>query len=403
MNRSQLNMFHFFILILIITTGLSHKASANNLTLRPHVKNQNTHYIQPAAPHIASEGYVVIDADSGKIIAEKDLDKKRPPASLTKMMTVYVAFTALKSGQLKLKDTVTVSKRAWKTPGSKMFLKEGQRVSIEDLLKGIIVDSGNDASVALAEYIAGTEANFVKLMNKQAHTLGMENSHFSDSTGLPSKELYSTPKDLAILARALIKDYPEYYHWFKQKWFNFNNIKQPNRNRLLWRNPLVDGIKTGHTDDAGYALVASAKKNDMRLITVILGAPSDAARADGGQRLLSFGFRFYETHKLYSANSQITTLKVWKGKSDQIAVGIDRTLYLTIPNGSYHDLEVTSNMAKNVVAPIKKGQALGELIIKLNDKVISTRKLYALTDVEQGGLFSRLGDSIKLSFNRLVN
>lgn len=402
MEKPHLALFNFFILLLIVTTGLN-KVNADSLTLQPHVKQQSSHFIEPSPPQIASTAHILIDADSGKVLAQKDLNEKRPPASLTKMMTVYVIASALKSGQIKLDDKVTISKRSWKTPGSKMFVKQGQRVSVSDLLQGIIVDSGNDACVAMSEYLAGTEKNFVQLMNKQAASLGMKNTHFTDSTGLPNEALYSTAKDLAILARALVKDYPEYYHWFKQKWFSFNGIKQPNRNRLLWRNPFVDGIKTGHTDKAGHALVASAKKNDMRLITVILGAPTDAARADGGQRLLSYGFRFYETHKLYDADSQISNTRVWKGKTNAVNLGLPRPLYLTIPAGSYSSIEASTILKNHIEAPVTKGESLGELIIKLNGKTLAKRNLIALQNVEKGGLFARLGDSVALSFKRLVH
>lgn len=402
MEKPHLAVLNFFVLLLIFSVNIN-KAYSDSTILRPHTTGKTLSYIQPSPPHIASSAHILIDADSGKILAEKDSELKKPPASLTKMMTVYVVASALKSGQLKLNDQVTISKRAWKTPGSKMFIKQGQRVSIEDLLQGIIVDSGNDACVAISEYIAGSEQAFVGLMNKQAHLLGMTNTHFTDSTGLPNPDLYSTAKDLAILSRALVKDFPEYYHWFKQKWFKFNGIKQPNRNRLLWRNALVDGIKTGHTDKAGYALVASAKKANMRLIAVILGAPSDSARADSGQRLLSFGFRFYETHKLYEANIKITDARVWKGKQNSIGLGIESPLYITIPTGTYANLDISTTLTKHIEAPVKDKQALGELIIKLDGKVISQRSLVALSSVQKGGLFARMGDSIHLSFKRLFN
>ncbi len=402
MKRPHLNFLNFFILLLIITTGVS-RAHANQTSLKPHIKLKNpNHFIKVAPPHIASTSHILIDASSGKILAKKDIDIKRPPASLTKMMTVYVVSNAIKSGQISLDDKVTISKKAWQTPGSKMFVKQGQRISIKLLLQGIIVDSGNDACVAMAEYLAGNEKNFAVLMNKQAKSLGMNNTNFTDSTGLPDKNLFSTAKDLAILARAIIKDFPENYHWFKQKWFSFNGIKQPNRNRLLWRNPLVDGIKTGHTQNAGHAIVASAIKDKMRLIAVILGSPSDQARSDGGQRLINYGFRFYETHMLYQPFKKISNTRVWKGATSQVDLGIEKPLYLTIPTGSYHNIEISTSLAKQLEAPITKGQELGQLIVKLNNKIIAKRNLVSLIAVAKGGVFARLSDSVKLSFKNLI-
>lgn len=391
---------YLFLPLLVILTSLN-GVSAMASSLDPHIKTTEQHFIDPIAPHVNSTAHILIDADSGKILAKKNIDVKNPPASLTKVMTVYVISKAIQAGQISLEDKVTISKRAWKTPGSKMFVKEGQRVSVKELLKGIIVDSGNDACVAAAEYIAGNETNFASLMNKQAKTLGMNNTNFTDSTGLPDKNLYTTAKDLAILSRAVIKDFPENYHWFKQKWFSFNGIKQPNRNRLLWRNPLVDGIKTGHTDKAGHTLIVSAKKDKMRLIAVILGASSDAARADAGQKLINFGFRFYETHKLYEPLKSITDTRVWKGKTNTLSLGLTNPLFLTIPTGSYHNIDVLTTLKSHIEAPLQKGEEMGDLIIKLNNKVLEKRKLIALSDIEKGGLFSRLSDSVVLSFKRI--
>lgn len=353
----------------------------------------------PAAPNINAKAYILIDVDSGKVIAEKNSEQKLPPASLTKLMTLYVISNSLSSEQLKLKDKVRVSKNAWKTGGSRMFIKESQQVSIEDLLKGIIVDSGNDACVAMAEYIGGTEAGFARIMNQHAQALGMKNSHFTDSTGLPNRELYSSATDLAILGRALIQTYPQYYHWYKQKWFTFNGIRQPNRNRLLWRDSHVDGMKTGHTNDAGYCLVSSAKKDNMRLLAVVLGSPSEAARADDSERLINYGFRFYATHQIFKANESITSLPLYKGQLNQVNVGLKYNQYITIPTGAYDKLKVSTNIPSSLIAPIKKGQQLGELIIELDGKAIAKKPLYALHDVKQGGLFARMKDSIKLAWH----
>lgn len=403
MKKCPLISINFFIPILIIITGLrSVNAATIENTLAPFTKTQQVQTLVPAAPHIDSTAHILIDADSGKILANKGMDERRPPASLTKVMTVYVIAKALQAGQITLDDQITISKKAWATPGSKMFVKDGQQVTLRDLLQGIIVDSGNDACVAVAEYIAGNEENFSALMNKHASELGMTNTHFIDSTGLPNNDHYSSAKDLAILSRAIINEFPEYYPWFKQKWFSFNGIKQPNRNRLLWRNPFVDGIKTGHTDSAGHALIASAKKDDMRLITVVLGAPSDAARSDGGQRLLSYGFRFYETHKLYDAKQSISNARVWKGAINQVSLGVGRPLVLTIPAGTYHNLEISTSLEKHIIAPVEENQAIGKLMVRLNGKLLANRNLIALQSVPKGGLLSRLGDSISLSISKLT-
>lgn len=355
----------------------------------------------PAPPSLNAKSYILIDVHSGKIIAEKNSEKKLPPASLTKMMALYVISKALNDGQIQLKDTVRISQKAWKTGGSRMFVKEGQQVSIEDLLKGIIVDSGNDACVAMAERLGGTEKAFTSMMNQQAQNLGMNDSHFTDSTGLPDKNLYSTAKDLAILGRSLINDFPQYYHWYKQKWFTFNGIRQPNRNRLLWRDSQVDGIKTGHTNDAGYCLVASAKQNNMRLLAVVLGAPSEATRADDSERLLNYGFRFFETHKLYEANTAITELPIYKGKQDKITVGLIEDEYITIPDGQYKRLSVSTKLQKHLQAPIQRGDQIGELLVEFDNNLIETKPLFALQDIPKGSWFTRLKDSVRLTFKGL--
>ncbi len=367
---------------------------------RPIANNVNVNpLITPTPPALNAKAYILIDADSGKILAEKNIEDALPPASLTKMMTLYVISNALKNDQIHLTDMVRISQEAWKTGGSRMFVKEGQSVSIEDLLKGIIVDSGNDACVAMAEHLGGSEAGFTDVMNQQAKNLGMVNSHFTDSTGLPNPELHTTAKDLAILGRALINDFPEYYHWYQQKWFTFNGIRQPNRNRLLWRDANVDGIKTGHTNDAGFCLVSSAKRDNMRLIAVVLGSPSETLRADDSERLLNYGFRFFETHKLYEKNKSISSLTIYKGTDKTIPIGLHHDQYITIAAGQYQRLAVSTKIPKYVQAPINKGDTIGELVIQLNDQVITTEPLYALNDAPRGGFFARTKDTIKLLFN----
>ncbi|ETO93163.1 D-alanyl-D-alanine carboxypeptidase family protein [Legionella oakridgensis] len=354
--------------------------------------------ITPAAPTLNATAYILIDVNSGKVLAEKNSEEKLPPASLTKMMTLYVISNALRNGQIHLNDNVRISEQAWRTGGSRMFVKEGQQVSVEDLLKGIIVDSGNDACVAMAEYLGGSEQAFTEIMNHQAINLGMKNSHFTDSTGLPDKELYTTAKDLAILGRAIINDFPQYYHLYKQKWFTFNGIRQPNRNRLLWRDNQVDGLKTGHTNDAGYCLVSSAKRNNMRLLAVVLGAPNEKSRADDSERLLNYGFRFYETHTLYQGGKSIAELPLYKGKTDKVTVGLLKDQFVTIPEGQYQRLSVNTRIPKHLQAPINKGDQVGELLVQFDNKIIITQPLYALQTVPKGGFFTRVKDSIRLTF-----
>ncbi|CDZ78347.1 D-alanyl-D-alanine carboxypeptidase DacA precursor [Legionella massiliensis] len=352
--------------------------------------------ITPSPPALNAKAYILIDVNSGKIIAEKSSEEKLPPASLTKMMTLYVISNALHNEQIHLADNVHISRDAWKTGGSRMFVKEGQQVPIEDLLKGIIVDSGNDACVAMAEHLGGSEPGFAEIMNQQAQELGMKSSHFTDSTGLPDPNHYTTAKDLAILGRALINNYPEYYHWYKQKWFTFNGIRQPNRNRLLWRDSQVDGVKTGHTNEAGFCLVSSAKRENMRLLAVVLGSPSESSRADDSERLLNYGFRFFETHELYKAGQAITEIPIYKGEADKLSIGMRDAQYITIPSGQYQRLSINTKVPKDLQAPIAKGDKIGELVIQFDNNIIGSYPVYALQDVPQGGIYTRMKDSIRL-------
>jgi D-alanyl-D-alanine carboxypeptidase (penicillin-binding protein 5/6) len=352
----------------------------------------------PATPKIKARGYLLMDYNSGRILAEKKSDQRMEPASLTKMLTSYVVSYELANDTIKLSDMVTVSEKAWRMPGSRMFIEPGKKVSVEDLLKGVIIQSGNDATVALAEYIAGSEDAFVSLMNQHAAELGMTDSHFMNSTGLPHKNHYTTPRDLAKLARALIRDFPEHYDWYSIKQFRYNNIKQYNRNRLLWRNKYVDGIKTGHTESAGFCLVSSALRDDMRLIAVVLGTKSDEARSSESQKLLTYGFRFFETHRLYAANEPLTTAHIWKGAQEELPLGLTEDLYLTIPKGQYKHLDANMNLDAHITAPAKKGTPYGTVNITLGDEEYAKRELVALTDVDKGSLFNNLVDEIKLLF-----
>ena len=363
----------------------------------------NNPVITPTAPPVNAKAYILIDVDSGKIIAEKNSNVKLPPASLTKMMTLYVISNALKHEQLHLNDSVRISQEAWKIGGSRMFVKQGEHVPVQDLLKGIIVDSGNDACVAMAEHLGSSELGFTQLMNHQAQQLGMLNSHFTDSTGLPNPDHYTTAKDLAILGRALITHFPEYYGWYKQKWFTYNGIRQPNRNRLLWRDSFVDGIKTGHTNDAGFCLVSSAKRDGMRLLAVVLNEPTDTSRADDSERLLNYGFRFFETHPLYRAGQSIITLPLYKGTKPTLNIGVLEPQSITLPSGQYQRLSIKVRSPKYLESPITKGQAIGELLLQFDNETVNTLKLYALEDAPKGGIFKRIKDSIRLTCKRWFN
>jgi D-alanyl-D-alanine carboxypeptidase (penicillin-binding protein 5/6) len=359
--------------------------------------------ITPGIPNIDAKGFILMDANSGKILVEKNADMRMAPASLTKLMSLYIISTALKNGSIHLDDKVRISTKAWKTGGSRMFVKVGDEVAVRDLMQGIAVASGNDASVAMAEYIAGTEEAFASIMNAQAKTLGMNNSHFMDSTGLPNPEHYSTPRDFATLAQALTRDYPEDYRLFSEKWFTYNNIRQPNRNRLLWRYQYADGLKTGHTDDAGYCLVASAIKDGMRLISVIMGSPNDATRTEDSIRLLTYGFRFYETHKFYNAATAMAHVRVWKGQQKEIALGLNQDFYATIPSGQYQNVQTDIQVDQALKAPITKGTNYGTVNLIVKNQIVASRPLVALQDDPKGGLIRSMTDSVSYGFHKLFS
>lgn len=350
-------------------------------------------------PAVTARAYLLQDFYSGEVLAESNADARMEPASLTKLMTAYAVFKALAAGKVQLTDKVTISEKAWRTGGSRSFVQVGTQVGVEDLLKGMIVQSGNDATVTLAEHVAGNEESFATLMNQYAKELGMEHSHFANSTGLPDPELYITARDMGKLARAMIREFPEYYKWYALKEFGYNGIKQYNRNKLLWRDGGFDGVKTGHTESAGYCLVASASRDGMRLISVVLGAKSENVRADESQALLNHGFRNYETQRLYAAATPLSSVRVWKGASQSLPLGIGEDLYITVPRGQYQNLKAAMEIEKSVIAPARKGATHGAVKISLNDKVLLTRPLIALQDVAQGSWWRRLIDTIKLWFN----
>ena len=354
--------------------------------------------VKPTPPTIKARAYILQDYDSGSVLVEVNADERLEPASLTKMMTVYVALAQLADGKFQIDDPVLISKKAWKMGGSKMFIEVGKQVPVEDLLKGIIIQSGNDASVALAEFVAGDESAFADLMNQYARQLGMTNTNFVNATGLPQPEHYTTARDMAILAAALIRDFPVYYPLHAIRSYTWNDIKQYNRNPLLRRDDSVDGVKTGHTESAGYCLVASAKQGEMRLVSALMGSASEDARLTETQALLRYGFRFFETNRVYESGAPITRVRVWQGQSEQLEMGIADDLYLTVPRGELRRLATDVVVEEKILAPVRAGQQLGVVSISLGGEAIAQRPLIALAEMPQGGLWRRMSDTVKLWF-----
>ncbi len=354
--------------------------------------------VTPAPPPLSARGYLLIDQQSGRVLASKAANERLEPASITKLMTAYAVFRALEAGQIELSDQVLVSEKAWRTPGSRMFIEVGTRVSVELLLQGMIVQSGNDASVALAEYVASSEGIFADLMNQLAARLGMTETHYVNSTGLPAEDHYTSAADIAKLAQAIITEYPEYYRWYSQKEFSYNDIKQPNRNSLLWRDPSVDGLKTGYTEAAGYCLASSAVRDGMRLIAVVLGNRSEESRARESQTLLNYGFRFFETRLLYPAGGAVTEARVWKGSRELTELGVKDDFYVTVPKGSYDQLEAAVDVPARLMAPLDPSQQLGQIRVVLDEQALASADLYSLTDVEDGNFWQRSRDTVLLWF-----
>ena len=352
----------------------------------------------PTPPSIAARAYMLQDYWTGQIFAEHNIDERLEPASLTKIMTAYVGFAELKEGNIHLDDKVRISEKAWNMAGSRTFLEVGSRVSVTELLKGIIVQSGNDASVALAEHIAGSEDSFAHLMNQYAAKLGLENTNFTNSQGLPSDDHYSTARDMARLTSALIRDFPEEYQWHSVKEYVYNGIRQHNRNRLLWRDSSVDGVKTGYTKNAGYCLIASAKRGDMRLLSVIMGADSVKARLRDSQALLTYGFRFYETRRVVAAKEIVAEARVWGGASNQLGFGVAEDLYVTVLRGKAKNLKREFVFDEQIVAPVVEGDLKGQLRIILGENSLVQRPLIALNSVETGSLWRQLIDKIMVLF-----
>ena len=358
--------------------------------------------VVPDAPQIAAKGYVLMDYNSGKVLAEKEMNTKLSPASLTKMMTSYVIGQELARGNISEDDDVTISKNAWAKnfpDSSKMFIEVGTTVKVHDLNRGIIIQSGNDACVAMAEHIAGSEDAFVDLMNAWANTLGMKNTHFANVHGLDNPNLYSTPYDMALLGKALIRDVPDEYRIYSDKKFTYNGITQYNRNGLLWDKSMnVDGIKTGHTSNAGYSLVSSATEGQMRLVAVVMGTKDANARKSESKKLLSYGFRFFETVAPHKAGQTFVEEKVWMGNKDTVALGLDQDTYVTLPRGEAKNLKASFVLEKELEAPIKKGDVVGKLYYQIDGEDIAEYPLMALETVDQGSLFSRMWDYIVLLF-----
>ena len=357
--------------------------------------------IIPPPPDVAARSWVLMDAASGNVLAEHQGDVRLPPASLTKLMTAYVATLEMRRGRLKESDLVTISEKAWRMEGSKMFIDVGKQVSVNDLFHGIIIQSGNDASVALAEHIAGDEDAFAALMNGEVKRLGMSNSHFMNATGWPAEGHYSTARDMAKLARAIIYEDPAHYAIYAQKEFLWNGIQQPNRNLLLWRNDGVDGLKTGHTEEAGYCLVASAQKNGERLIAAVFGTDSEAARATETAKLLGYGFRFFESKVFHKAGDVLADVPVWKGAARSVKAGLTEPLAVSVARGELAGLTTRTTFKSPLIAPVKKGAVIGAAEVLQGDKVVQRVDVVALDQVEEGGFFRRVWDSIRLFFKGL--
>jgi len=363
----------------------------------------------PAPPELAAKAYILIDANTGHILVENNADTPLPPASLVKMMTTYIDSNEIAAGRMSKEELVLISDNAWekggaKTDGSTMFLNPRTRVSVSDLMRGVIIQSGNDASIALAEHISGDEVAFADVMNHQASLLGMDSTQYFNATGLPYEGMVSTARDLSLLARAIIQDHPEHYSIYSEKYFKYNNINQPNRNRLLWRDSSVDGLKTGHTNAAGYCLVSSAKRRDMRLISVVMGTDSEKARARETQKLLSYGFRHYDTKTIYSTGDIIKeNAKVWYGEDEFLNLTIAENVTLTLPRGAQKNLSANILVDEQIKAPITAGQELGRLQVSLNDEILIDTALVAEKDVAESGLFSRFVDWVLLFITQLMS
>lgn len=396
--RTCLNNFVSAACLAIVVLALPFNANAQSdlaVVESPQAAPRVVSMPIPAAPGLAAESYMVIDYHTGKVIAQRDAGKRLDPASLTKMMTAYLVSSEIKFRGLSPEETVPVSEKAHKAIGSRSFLESGSQVSVRDLMYGLIVQSGNDAGIALAEHIGGTEEGFVSMMNQMAQRMGMNDTHFANSTGLPSPDHYTTARDMAVLARAVIRDHPDHYKLYSVKEFTYNGITQKNRNKLLLRDPTVDGIKTGHTKAAGYCLVASAKRGDMRLISVLMGARNEQLRSTESLRALNYGFRFFETVKLATAQKKLGDARVWGGKADNVAMAVADDKFMTLQTGQSAAISREMHLARDLIAPIAAGQELGMLKVKVENELVAELPIVALQPVEQGGFFTRTADRVK--------
>jgi len=348
----------------------------------------------PAPPQLSANSFLLVDNISGKVLAEKNPDERIEPASLTKLMTAYLVASEIKQGTVNESDLAIVSDYAQSMPGSRMFIEAGKTVSIADLLRGLIIQSGNDASVALAEHVAASEQGFVQMMNRMATTLGMTSTNFMNASGLPDSDHYTTARDLSIIARAMIQDFPEHYKLYSQRSFKYNNIDQNNRNKLLWRDDSIDGMKTGHTEAAGYCLVASAVRDDMRLTSIVLGTASDKTRLAETQRLLNYGFRFFQTKRIYEAGEVVSSAKIWMGEREEILLGVEEDLYVTLPRDAFDTLSSQIELSTYIKAPARIGQEFGRSVLTADNQVIGEVPLLALQKVEEGGILRRMKHSV---------
>lgn len=357
----------------------------------------------PRPPQLPVNGYILLDFSSNQLIAEKNSRLPMEPASITKLMSAYVVYQKISEGIIQLNDEVIISENAFSQEGSRMFLEKGSSISVADLLMGVVVQSGNDATVALAEYVAGTEQAFAKLMNEQAAALGLKDSHFVNATGLPDPKHLTTAYDIALLVRSLIKNFPEFYRNYSVRSFTHNDIQQHNRNKLLWQDASVDGVKTGHTSSAGFCLAASALRQNMRLISVVLGAVNEKNRFDATQELLDYGFRYFQTHKLYENGHSLTDVEVWKGEISELQLGFNNDVYVTIPRDRYQDLQASLRVNNTIEAPVQQGQTLGSVVIQLDDQVVADIPLVALNNIAEAGLVGRLTDEVLMMLYSLFN
>jgi len=366
--------------------------------LAPLVHAEQSALPLPPAPALAAKSYVLTDFNSGQTLVSQNANERIEPASLTKLMTAYLTFAALEQGRLSAEQTLPVSEKAWRTEGSRMFVEPNKPVTVDQLIHGMIIQSGNDACITLAEAIAGSEETFAQMMNQQAQRLGMTNTHFVNSTGLPHPQHYTTAHDLSLLAAAIIRDFPEFYPLYSIKEYKYNNIAQPNRNRLLWLDPYVDGMKTGHTESAGFCLITSARRGPRRLISVVLGTDSDNARTMESQKLLNYGFQFFDTVRMYAKDQAVATLPVWKGSEHQLRAGFRQDMYIAIPRGYYSRLKASMTTTQPLLAPIGAGQRVGTLKLSLDGQPYAEYALTSLDNIQIGGIFGRTWDSLKLLF-----